>query len=315
MVEKIITEEKPGLDLKNATLKDVLEVKTQKLLFDTFGSKKSVMEVPSEFRGLAFEFNGQKFAGVDGIGMDEPFKYANTIIDQQMDENTSMLSIIEEILEDSTGKDFTQEEIIALIKDGTIDNLQLSLSTSKTGIPTGWGEKIALLEEGTHVIEKTVMVEEWIPPHTEIIQEYIGPRRVLNPYAVAAEVALETSAIADVNDVLRDTVSQDSKTRRLRDLIHVARSNDKKEKTTPEQPKPRRNIHSFQRNTKKSPGKRYFEHPTTEITEFQGFTGTKRGDMITKKERRTRNYSHKWNENAIKGFAEEEAQMNDEYDR
>ena len=300
-VTETITKTVPGMDkadVGNITLEDIYDKGSGLLTYDAYGGNQ-IVDKTSYFRGLAFEYQGKLFSGSDGKGFD-PTVLTDVKIDQVIDKDTTLVSLVQEVLQDKLGKQFTPDQVNDLIASGQISGFDIWRSTSETGIPMGWlnASEIVpnIISSGSHKIteEVTRTVIETIPGRWEIIpgEEYFYEVMEMNPAILAAEFGLAASEIADLNEYLRFTRSQeDIQMRSTRRLMRMAKENEelrgeKTEKTATEEqskeeekktkkgkkkfdikgtsksdvPKTeiRRNIKSFQRSNK---GKvRYYAH-------------------------------------------------------
>ena len=300
-VTETITKTVPGMDkadVGNITLEDIYDKGSGLLTYDAYGGNQ-IVDKTSYFRGLAFEYQGKLFSGSDGKGFD-PTVLTDVKIDQVIDKDTTLVSLVQEVLQDKLGKQFTPDQVNDLIASGQISGFDIWRSTSETGIPMGWlnASEIVpnIISYGYHKIteEVTRTVIETIPGRWEIIpgEEYFYEVMEMNPAILAAEFGLAASEIADLNEYLRFTRSQeDIQMRSTRRLMRMAKENEelrgeKTEKTATEEqskeeekktkkgkkkfdikgtsksdvPKTeiRRNIKSFQRSNK---GKvRYYAH-------------------------------------------------------
>jgi len=302
-VTETITKTVPGMDKADVgkiTLEDIYD-KGSGLLTHHVGGGNQITDKTSYFRGLAFEYEGKLFSGSDGKGFD-PTVLTDVKIDQAIDKDTTMVSIVQEILEDKTGKTFTQDQVSDLIMSGQISGVNIWRSGSPDGISPDWGWMNAseivpeIISSSSHTVtqEVTKTIIETIPGRWELIpgEEYFYETMQLNPAVLAAEFGLAASEIADLNEYLRFTRSQeDIQMRSTRRLMRMAKENEElrgektgetaiKEEKGKENEKPkkgkkkidirgtsksdvpkteiRRNIKSFQRSNK---GKvRYYAH-------------------------------------------------------
>ena len=291
-VTRTVTETIPGMDVESVghiTLDDIYKKGSGLLTYDAHGGNQ-ITDKTSFFRGLAFEYEGKLFSGSDGVGFD-PTKLTNVKIDQQIDGNTTLVSLVQEIVNDRTGKAFTKEQISQMIVDGKIGSFDIWRSTSEQGIPMGWlnASEIVpnLISGGSHTVTKeiTEIVKRTITtPGKMIVKpgvEYTYFTEELNPIVVAAEMGLGASEIADWNELARYTRSQENiQMRQPRVLAQMKAENDKlreekakqaaeKGETTEKQDEKkgedlaskiakRREIKSFQRSNKSK--KRWFFH-------------------------------------------------------
>lgn len=234
-VTEKVTKTVPGMDkadIANITLKDIYKEGSGLLKYHAYGGKQ-VEDKTSYFRGIAFEFQGKLLSGSDGKGFD-PTKLTNVRVDQAIEENTTLVSLVQEILQNKLGKQFTQDQVNDLITSGQISGFNVWRSTSETGIPTGWldASKIVpdIINSGSHTIteEVTRKVVETIPGRYELISGDVYLRKVmeLNPAVIAAEFGLVASEISDLNDALRFTRSQENiEMRSTRKLMRMAKEN------------------------------------------------------------------------------------------
>lgn len=319
-VTETITKTFPGMDkadVGNITLGDIYNKGSGLLTYDAYGGNQ-IVDKTSYFRGLAFEYQGKLFSGSDGKGFD-PTVLTNVKIDQTINQDTTLVSLVQEVLQDRLGKQFTPDQVNDLISSGQISGFDIWRSTSETGIPMGWlnASEIVpnMISSGSHTIteEVTKKVIETIPGKWEIIpgEEYINKTMELNPAILAAEIGLATSEIADLNESLRYTRSQeDIQMRSTKKLMNMAKENEnlRAEKTEEEKVKKkldikgtnksdvpkteiRRNIKSFQRTNKDNV--RHYAYKSDEmnrvtemeakkrenVTVFERFMGTKKYDF------------------------------------
>lgn len=290
-VVQTIKETVPGMSKENVgniTLEDIYSKGSGLLTYDAYGGNQ-IEDKTSFFRGLAFEFNGKLCSGSDGNGFD-PTVLTDVKLDQTLKENTTIVSLIQEIIQDKYGKQFSADEISDMIIDGKISGIDIWRSTSQEGIPMGWlnGSEIVpeIVNSGTHEVtrEVTNTVKEIVTtPGKYVLKpgvEYEYATTELNPAVLAAELGLATSEISDLNEFLRFTRSQESIQRRQPKLLKLmakenARRNieqtekgrkknglginikgTREDKAT--QIKKKRTIKSFQRSNK--PKTRYYEH-------------------------------------------------------
>lgn len=313
-VTETITKTVPGMDkadVGNITLEDIYDKGSGLLTYDAYGGNQ-IVDKTSYFRGLAFEYEGKLLSGSDGKGFD-PTVLTDVKIDQVIDKDTTLVSLVKEVLQDKLGKQFTQDQVNDLIASGQISEFDIWRSTSETGIPMGWlnASEIVpnIISSGSHTIAEKVTktVIEKIPGRWEIIpgEEYLYEVTQLNPAVVAAEFGLAASEIADLNEFLRYTRSQeDIQMRSTSRLMRMAKENEKKraERATkeaseaekseePEKGKKkldirgtsksdvpksekRRNIKSFQRSNK---GKvRYYTHESEKMRKATEIEAEKR---------------------------------------
>lgn len=236
-VTETITKTVPGMDkadVGNITLEDIYDKGSGLLTYDAYGGNQ-ISDNTSFFRGLAFEYQGKLFSGSDGKGFD-PTVLTDVKIDQVIDKDTTLVSLVQEILEDKLGKQFTPDQVNDLIVSGQISGFDIWRSTSDTGVPMGWlnASEIVpdIISSGSHTIteEITKTVIETIPGRWEIIpgDEYFYKVTQLNPAVLAAEFGLAASEIADLNEFLRFTRSQeDIQMRSTKKLMRMAKENEK----------------------------------------------------------------------------------------
>lgn len=320
-VTETITTTVPGMDkadVGHITLDDVYAKGSGMLTYDARGGNQIVDETEF-FRGLAFEYQGKLFSGSDGKGFD-PTVLTDVKIDQVIDKDTSITSLVREVLEDKLGTPFTNDQVNDLIASGQISGFNVWRSTAEKGVPQGWLDASEIvpnmISSGSHTITETVTktVKDVIPGRWEIIpgEEYVEKLMELNPAVIAAELGLAVSEIADINEVLRFTRSQeDIQMRSTRKLMRMARENEQareegqQERTGKKldikgtsvkdvpRSKIRRDVKSFQRSNK---GKvRFYTHDgfamkrATEmaaetregVTVFEKFMGSKREDLAS----------------------------------
>lgn len=314
-VTQTVTKTVPGMDkadISNITMGDIYDKGSGLLTYDAYGGNQ-IVDNTSFFRGLAFEYQGKLFSGSDGRGFD-PTVLTDVKIDQVIDKDTPLVSLVQEILEDKLGKQFTTAQVNDLIANGQITGFDVWRSTSENGIPMGWldASKIVpnIIDGGTHTITENITktVIETIPGRWEVVagEEYVEKLTQLNPAVIAAELGLTASEIADINDDLRYTRSQeDIHMRSTRKLERMAKENEhEREENGEKNPKvkgtsirdvpksqKRRDVKSFQRSNK---GKiRYYSHESramqkaTEreaerregVTVFEKFVGSKKEDF------------------------------------
>ena len=319
-VTRTVTETVPGMDVENVgqiRLDDIYQKGSGMLTYDAYGGNQ-VVDNTSFFRGLAFEYEGKLFSGSDGFGFD-PTKLTNIKIDQPIDGNTTLVSIVQEVMQDKTGKLFPQDEIGQMIIDGRITGFKFWRG-QRDDIPQGWLDASSIvpnmIDGGTHTITREITETiTKILPGEYILKpgiEYTYYTRELNPLIVAAEAGLGIAEMSDWNELLRYTRSQDDIERRHPRLMNQMKiENDKAraekakkeaEKGTKEEEvkgssgskepiKKKREIKSFQRSNKSK--ERFFMHESTKmqlasqiaaekyegVTVFERFTGSKKEDM------------------------------------
>lgn len=235
-VTETITKTVPGMDkadVGNITLENIYDKGSGLLTYDAYGGNQ-IVDKTSYFRGLAFEYQGKLFSGSDGKGFD-PTVLTDVKIDQAIDKDTTLVSLVQEVLQDKLGKQFTPDQVNDLIASGQISGFDIWRSTSETGIPMGWlnASEIVpnIISSGSHTIteEVTKTVIETIPGRWEMIpgEEYLYEVMELNPAVLAAEFGLAASEIADLNEFLRYTRSQeDIQMRNTRKLMRMAKENE-----------------------------------------------------------------------------------------
>ena len=302
----------PGLDQKgigNITLGNIYSKSSGQLYHHVTGG--NTMEDKTEFfRGLAFKYNGKLYAGSDGKGFDATV-LTGSQIDQEINENTTIVSIVQEILQDSTKKDISLEQVEQLILDGKIGDFNVWRSSRESGVPSGWlnASQIVpdLIKQGSHEVKKEVtkvIQKEITNPGTYKFipgEEYVYSTTELNPVVVAAEAGLASLEAVEWNDLLRYTRSQESILRRHPKLLEAMKEeNDKKRESNKEnankenniendkqtKAKKLRDIASYQRNNK-SKSRHYTYsgetmHKATEQnkkTVWEQFYGTKKEDF------------------------------------
>lgn len=236
-VTETITKTVPGMDkadVGNITLENIYDKGSGLLTYDAYGGNQ-IVDKTSYFRGLAFEYQGKLFSGSDGKGFD-PTVLTDVKIDQAIDKDTTLVSLVQEVLQDKLGKQFTPDQVNDLIASGQISGFDIWRSTSETGIPMGWlnASEIVpnIISSGSHTIteEVTKTVIETIPGRWEMIpgEEYLYEVMEINPAVLAAEFGLAASEIADLNEFLRYTRSQeDIQMRNTRKLMRMAKENEK----------------------------------------------------------------------------------------
>lgn len=293
-VTRTITETVPGMDVESVghiTLEDIYKKGSGFLTYDAHGGNQ-IPDNTSFFRGLAFEYEGKLLSGSDGVGFD-PTKLTNVKLDQSIDGNTTLVSLVQEIMQDKTGKVFSTDEIGQMIVDGRISGFDIWRSTSDKGVPMGWlnaseivpkmidGGSHTITKEITEIITKTLPGKYILKPGVE----YTYYTTELNPLVVAAEAGLGISELSDWNELLRYTRSQDDIERRHpRLMAQMKIENDKaraekakkeaeKEGKEPEESKgsgdltgtikKKREIKSFQRSNKSKV--RFYMHESTKM--------------------------------------------------
>lgn len=286
------------------------------LMHDTYdaGARK-IERVADELRGVAFEYNGAKLSGADIGAMSINPNYAGCLIDQPLNGSTSIQSVVKEILEDSTGKSFTDSEVAKMIASGEITNVQRCLSSSSVGIPSGWEAPSSTLQEiiasGSHEV---IIPGKEIPAYIETVYKVVAgnAERVINTPAAMALSALGAGQLSDMNDLLRHTRSEPGKIRMLVENEKARIENEKARAAGDESvPQPARQkvplqkeVKTFQRNTK--PKARRFSYQAN-IPGFNGFHGTKRKDLG----RHGKLGQAGYNENELSGFADEPISYDD----
>lgn len=317
---KAITENVPGMDIESVghiTLDDIYKKGSGMLTYDAYGGNQ-ITDKTSFFRGLAFEYEGKLMSGSDGVGFN-PNVLTDVKIDQTIDGNTTLVSLVQEIMQDKTGKTFSTDEIGQMIVDGHISGFNIWRSTSDKGVPMGWlnASEIVpnLIDGGSHTVTKeiTEIIQKTITtPGKMIVKpgvEYTYYTTELNPLVIAAEVGLGATEIAGWNELLRHTRSQENiQMRQPRALAEMKVENDKarREKQAAEKEgektdnigedlaskiAKRREIKSFQRSNKSK--QRFYFHESLQmkqasereaekregVTVFESFTGSRRKDM------------------------------------
>ncbi len=304
-VSEVITETVPGMekaDVGKITLDDIYSKGSGLLTYDAYGGK-TIQDNTSFFRGLAFHYEGKLCSGSDGRGFD-PTVLTDVKIDQAIDGNTTIVSLIKEVIKDKYGKDLTTDEISDMIVRGDISGIDIWRSTSQDGVPMGWLDATEivpdLVSSGSHEITKEVVktvTDVVTTPGKYVLKpgvEFEYTTTELNPLAVAAELGLEASEISDLNEFLRFTRSQESIQRRQPRIIELmAKENAKKraeksaqgktekeddEKGTGKQEttkvKKKREIKSFQRSNKSKI--RYYAHYSEEMRRASEIEAQKR---------------------------------------
>lgn len=305
-VNDTITEFVPGMDkadVKNITLEDIYSKGSGLLTYDAYGGRQ-IEDKTSFFRGLAFELEGKLCSGSDGKGFD-PTVLTDVQLNQTLDNNTTVVSLIQEIIQDKYGKQIPTDEISDMIISGKISGIDIWRSTSKDGVPMGWLNASEIVPEmvnsGTHEITKEVtksIKEVVTSPGKYILRpgvEYEYATTELNPVVLAAELGLTVSEISDLNEFLRFTRSQESIQRRQPKLIRLmAEENARKmEEKAPKEKDKKQKIHvrgtsekdiipiekkrkikSFQRSNKSKT--RYYEHHSKKMTEYSKTESKKR---------------------------------------
>ena len=222
-------------DVGKITFEDIYSKGSGLLSYYAKNGGNQIEDNTSFFRGLAFEYQGRLFSGSDGKGFDPTF-LTDVKIDQAIDKDTTIVSVVQEILQDELGQQFTAEQVNNLIASGQITGFDIWRSTSETGVPMGWlnASEIVpdIISSGSHTIteEITKTIIETIPGRWEIIpgQEYFYKVTQLNPAVLAAEFGLAASEIADINEALRFTRSQeDIQMRHCKKMFLMAKENEK----------------------------------------------------------------------------------------
>ncbi len=285
------TETVPGLDKEGVgglTLDNIYS-KASGELYEYVKGGRTIKDNTDFFRGLAFYYKGKRYSGSDGRGFD-PTVLTGTKIDQELNGESNVISIMQEILQDKTGKIFEREQLEQMLLDGEITNINIWRSKSMDGIPRGWidaSEVVPkLIQEGTHEIPKDTIkkVQETItktikePDQIKFVPgtEFTYYTREINPAIVAAEAGLGVLEASDWNELLRFTRSQESIERRQPRILEAMKAeNDRKRaeakskgnnsekdnSSMPQKPtkvKKLREIKSFQRNNKSKI--RYYMH-------------------------------------------------------
>ncbi len=239
-VTELITETVPGMkkaDVGKITLEDIYSKRSGLLTYDAHGGNQ-IEDKTSFFRGLAFKFKDELCSGSDGKGFD-PTVLTEVKLDQTLDNDTTVVSLIQEIMQDKYGKQFSTDEIGNMILNGKISEIDIWRSTSQEGVPMGWLDASEIVPEmvnsGSHEItrEVTRTVKELITTPAKYVLkpgvEYEYTKTELNPVVLATELGLTTSEISDLNEFLRFTRSQESIQRRQPKLIELmAKENNMK---------------------------------------------------------------------------------------
>ena len=326
-VEKTVlvpgTKLEPGLDkegVANITLDKIYSQGSGKLYYSVYGGQKgnTLEDNSSFFRGIEFTYNGQSLSGSDGHGFDAT-ALTTVQLSQDINGETSIVNVVQDVLQNAIGKPFTKEEVEQLILDGKVSDIDIWRSNSENGIPLGWlrASEIVpeMIKEGSHevptMVEKVVKetVKEAVttpgymqttPGHWVQIpgEEYTYFTSEINPSVVAGLSGLSALEASNWNDLLRYTRSQESiKERATEQLKAMARENKAKnngkeitikvEKATIN----KRRIKSFQRNNK---DKIRYYWPISDtmnihtkklsekrkgVTVFEKFMGTKEEDF------------------------------------
>ena len=288
-VTEQVIETVPGMDkvgIGNITLQDIYSKGRGQLSYYANNLGKKIDDNTSFFRGLKFDYQGKMCSGSDGRGFD-PTVLTDVKIDQVIDENTSVVSLIQEILQDKLGKQFTTDQIGEMIAKGEISGIDIWRSTLQDGVPIGWLNASEIIPEiinnGSHEVTRDVLktiTETITTPGRSILipgTEYIDYINELNPIVVAAEAGLGVLEATDWNELLRFTRSQESIQRRQPRILELMKeendrkrtaskgkeeiNGEKKEETSSAtskttKVKKKREIKSFQRNNK-SKNRRY----------------------------------------------------------
>lgn len=228
----IETRLEPGLDkagIGDITLDSIYDKGSGQLYHHVHNSRggRVIADSTDYFRGIAFRFDGDPLSGSDGYGFD-PTKLTTVKLSNEIGGNTTLVDVVQDVIQSGTGKSFTREEIEQFILEGRISNIDLWRSSSEQGIPTGWFDATDIVPDiissGTHEVpvEVTKMVEKVIqetireavttPGYMKVIpgKTYTFYTSELNPVVVAAEAGLGAMEIADWNELLRFTRSQKS---------------------------------------------------------------------------------------------------------
>lgn len=222
-------------DVGNITLENIYSKGSGLLSYYSHNGGRKIEDKTEFFRGLAFEYQGKIFSGSDGKGFD-PTVLTDVKIDQVIDKDTTLVSLVQEILQDKLGKQFTQDQVNDLIASGQISGFDIWRSTSDTGVPIGWmnASEIVpnIISSGYHTVTEEIIktIIETSPGRWEVIpgKEYLESVTRINPAVLAAKFGLAASEIADINEFLRFTRSQeDIQMRSTRKLIDMAKENEK----------------------------------------------------------------------------------------
>ena len=320
-VTKTVTETIPGMDIESVghiTLDDIYKKGSGMLTYDAYGGKQ-IVDNTSFFRGLAFKYDGKLLSGSDGVGFD-PTVLTHVKIDQTIDGNTTLVSLLQETIQDQIGQTLTTNEIGQMILDGRISSVDIWRSISDKGTPMGWLDASEIVKNvidgGYHTVTKeiTEIIKKTITTPGKMVlkpgMEYTYYTEELNPLVAAVEAGLAATEIADWNEVLRHTRSQENiQIRQPRTLSEMEVENDKarrgKQKQSPEKEgeepdkvgknfasriAKRREIKSFQRSNKSK--QRFYTHESLKmkqatereaekregVTVWEGFTGSGRKD-------------------------------------
>ena len=268
-VTRTVTETVPGLDEKgigNITFGEIYSKSSGDLFHHVVGGD-TIPDKTSFFRGLAFKYNGRTFSGSDGKGFD-PTKLTGVKIDQELSDNTSMVAVVQEVLRDSTGQDFTESQIEKLIANGEISGFSIWRSRAEEGVPSGWlnASEIVpdLISTGSHEItrEVTDKITKVIETPGKYIKipgtDYTYTTIELNPVVIAAEAGLGAMEALELSDLLRYTRSQESLQRRQPKLLEAMKAeNDRRraEKKKTEESKETEEADKGESSTDKSKGK------------------------------------------------------------
>jgi len=327
--DQVITQ--PGLDqegISNISLDDLDNGATRTLMHDTYNPGARSIEAVTPFnRGGSFTLDGKKFSGADIEAMKINPNYAMCTIDQPLDGSTPVHSVIQEILEKTTGDSYTSQEILDMISSGRISDFRRCLSRSDVGIPSGHELESTLdkvISSGTHQI---IIPGKEIPAHIETVYKVVtsNAERVINAPAVAALSALAAGELSDFNDVLRHTKSEPGKIRNEIEY-EISRAELEQAKMTKEAQKGQEgkeqgtqksdvkpnlghikkniDVMAFQRNNKPK-ARKYSCQPN--IPGFKGFSGTKREDLG----KHDKLGKSGFNENEILGFAKEPSEYDE----
>ena len=225
----------PGLDkegVANITLDSIYSQGSGKLYYSVYGgqSGRTIEDKTNCFRGIEFTYNGQSFSGSDGHGFDATV-LTTVQLTEDINGNTKIVDVVQDVLQNALGKNFTKDEVEQLILEGSISDIDLWRSDLDTGIPLGWLQASEIIpdmiDSGSHevtrmvdkVVEETVKKAVELPGHIEKteghwelypgqITEYVTEE--INPAIAASLTGLCGLEIADWNDLFRFTRSIES---------------------------------------------------------------------------------------------------------